>query len=289
MSDADSLGRSVRLSFRHRNRLYRVGLSASAVVLVVLLGFPLYWMAANAVRTRLGVQDGGLLPAPDAVTLEQFAVITDPTVGQYLINSTIVTVGVVLTVLAISLVSGYGLARFEFPHKIAVARFLLLGYMFSPIVLSIPLYLIWDRLGLLNSYLGLILALSAISMPFSVWLMWKYIQTIPESAEASAWVAGASRWRAFVDIVIPQTKPAMIANAIFAFAIAWGDFTFAYVLMPNNDATTFPAGLFRLLGSQWDASWAEFMAMSLMLTLPPLVFAFFLQSYLLQGFKIRAL
>lgn len=287
--DTPAFGRSFRLSFRYRRLIYRTALYTSALALVMVLGFPIYWMAQTAFTTRLGVQQGDLLPTTETFTTEQFDILLDPTIGQYLLNSVIVTVGVVVTVLVVSLIAGYGLARFEYAHKVKTARFLLLGYMFSPVVLAIPLYLIWKTLGLVNTYLGLILALSAISMPFAVWLMWKYIQTIPASMEESAWVAGAPRWRGFIDVVVPQTKPAMIANAIFAFAIAWGDFTFAYILTPANEATTFPAGLYRVFNASWDTGWPEFMAMSLLLTVPPLLFAFFLQSYLLKGFKIRTI
>ncbi|SEH15125.1 multiple sugar transport system permease protein [Natronorubrum sediminis] len=288
--DEPTFGRSFRLSHTYRSLIYRTGLYGSMTVLFVILGFPIYWMAQNAFKTRLGLQEGiTFFPTPDIFTVQQFDVIFNPTVGRYLLNSVIVTIGVVVTVIVVSLIAGYGLARFNYKHKVKTARFLLVGYMFSPIVLAIPLYLIWDTLGLLNRYVGLILALSAMSMPFAVWLMWKYIQTIPASMEESAWVAGAPRWRGFLDVIVPQTKPAMIANSVFAFAIAWGDFTFAYILMPDDSATTFPPGIFRLFHSSWETGWPEFMAVSLLVSLPALLFAFFLQSYLLKGFKIRAL
>ncbi|ELY45488.1 carbohydrate ABC transporter permease [Natronorubrum tibetense] len=288
--DEPEFGRSFRIPHTYRSLIYRAGLYGSMATLLVVLGFPIYWMARSSFMTRLGVQDGFFpIPTAETFTVQQFDVIFNPTVGRYLLNSIIVTVGVVVTVIVVSLIAGYGLARFDYKHKVKTARFLLVGYMFSPIVLAIPLYLIWDALGLLNRYVGLILALSALSMPFAVWLMWKYIQTIPASMEESAWVAGASRWRGFLDVVVPQTKPAMIANAVFAFAIAWGDFTFAYILMPSDSATTFPPGIFRLFHSSWETGWPEFMAVSLLVSLPALLFAFFLQSYLLKGFKIRAL
>lgn len=289
--ETPEFGRSFRVPHTVRSLIYRAGIWGSYTVLFVILGFPIYWMAQNAFKTRLALEEAGIsfLPTGAAFTLENFEVVANPTVGRYLLNSIIVSAGVVITVIVVSLIAGYGLARFQYKYKIRIARFLLVGYMFSPIVLAIPLYLIWDTLGLLNRYVGLILALSAISLPFAVWLMWKYIQTIPASLEESAWVAGAPRWRGFIDVIVPQTKPAMIANSVFAFAIAWGDFTFSYILMPADNATTFPPGIFRLFHSSWETGWTEFMAVSLLVSLPALLFAFFLQSYLLQGFKIRAL
>jgi multiple sugar transport system permease protein len=153
----------------------------------------------------------------------------------------------------------------------------------------LPLFLIWRNLGLLNSYVGMIITLSAVSMPFSVWLMWKYVQTIPEAQEETAWVAGASRFRTFRDIVIPQTRPALVATSLFAFAISWNDFTFAQILLPTQDKTTFAPGMLRLIRQGYEISFAEVMAVSLVMAIPPLLFAYFLQSYLLKGFQIRAL
>jgi len=247
-------------------------------------------MAQNSLVTRQAVLDGPvLIPSPEEVTLSNFAIIFNNDVVMYFFNTTVVTIGTIVSVYILSLIAGYGLARFEWSQKENFARFLLFGYMFSPIVLGLPLYLIWQSLGLLNTRVGLIISLTAISMPFSVWLMWKYIQTIPRSMEESAWVAGASRWRAFRDVVVPQTKPSIIAAALFAFAIAWNDFTFAQILLPKNEATTFAPGMMRLVNQGYNIGWNEIMVVSLLMTVPPLLFAYFLQDYLLKGFEIRSL
>jgi multiple sugar transport system permease protein len=285
-----SFGREFRIPYRFRKGAFNAGQYGSALLIALVIGFPLYWMAQNAFKTRLAINEGiSFLPLGDAFTLERFGIVLTRDVSTYIINSIIVSVGTVVLVIAVSLVAGYGLARFDFTYKVGFARFLLLGYMFSPIVLALPLYLIWERIGLLNTYIGLILALSAISMPFGVWLMWKYIQTIPVAMEESAWIAGAPRWRGFVDIVLPQTAPAIIANALFSFSLAWGDFTFAKILLPSNAKTTFPPGILRLVQSSFATGPGELMAVGLLMTLPPLLFAFFMQSYLLEGFSIRAL
>lgn len=279
------------LSHRTANRVYRAALIVSATIFFMVGMFPVYWMAQSSLKSRQGILEGASpLPTAETFTFDHYAaLLAGGDIVLYIANTIIVTIGTIILVVVVSLIAGYGLARLSFPHKENFARFLLFGYMFSPIVLGLPLYLIWKNLGLLNTRIGLIVALTAISMPFAVWLMWKYIQTIPESMEESAWVAGASRWGAFRDIVIPQTQPAIIAAALFAFAIAWNDFTFAQILLPANEATTFAPGMFRLIGSSFDISWGEIMAVSLLMTIPPLVFAYFLQSYLLRGFQIRAL
>lgn len=283
-------GGTPRVSWETRDRLYRMGLYGSALLFAVLILFPIYWMTQSAFRAESSViGEIAWFPTASAFSLENFGVLTAGAVPVYVFNTIVVTAGTIVLVVVIALVAGYGMARFRFRHKENFARFLLLGYMFSPIVLGLPLYLIWQNLGLLNRRIGLILALTAISMPFAVWLMWKYIQTIPRSMEESAWIAGASRWRTFRDIIIPQTKPAIVACALFAFALAWNDFTFAQILLPRQESTTFAPGIMRYLSQGGYQPWGEVLAVSFVMTLPPLLFAYFLQEYLLKGFEVRAL
>jgi len=290
MSAEDGTSGVFGLEFGTENRLFRIALGISGVIMFVVGVFPIYWMAQSSFKVRKAVLNSASpFPDPGSFTLSNYAILTNSDVSLYVINTAIVTLGTIILVVIVSLIAGYGLARFDFPQKENFARFLLFGYMFSPIVLGLPLYLIWKQIGLLNTRIGLIVALTAISMPFSVWLMWKYIQTIPRSMEESAWVVGASRWRGFRDVVVPQSQPAIIAAALFAFALAWNDFTFAQILLPQNEATTFAPGVFRLITQGYDTSWADIMAVSMMMTVPPMLFAYFLQSYLLKGFQIRSL
>lgn len=285
-----SAGGIFGLEYRTEDRIFRSFLYASAVIIIGIGIFPLYWIGQLAfTRERAIMADLSWFPSPETFTLENFGIVAFGDVGLYFINSIIVTMGTVIIVVLISLLAGYGLARLKFGYKENFARFLLFGYMFSPIVLALPLYLIYDTVGLLNTHIGLMLTLATISMPFAVWLMWKYIQTIPESMEESAWVVGASRWRAFWDVIIPQCRPAIVAAALFAFAISWADFTFAQILLPANEMTTFPPGIMEIVNSSYNTSWGEVMAALFLMSLPCIAFAYFLQDYLLEGFEVQGL
>lgn len=277
------------IPYEYRAAILRGALYLSTAIMVVITGFPLYWMAQNSLKNREAILEGwSLFPAISELTLANFSMLTQGNILQFVLNSVFVSIGTVVVTVLVSLVAGYGLARFKFRGKVNFARFLLFGYMFSPIVLSIPLFMLWRQVGLLDTRPGLVIALSAVGMPFGVWLMWKYIQALPVSLEESAWVAGASQWRAFVDVIVPQTKSSMIAVALFAFSISWNNFTYAEILLPSNEKTTFPPGLLRYVEATPGAGFNELMAVSLALTLPPFLFAYFLQSYLLEGFSVRA-
>jgi multiple sugar transport system permease protein len=290
MSQSEPPGGVFGLSYDDESWAFEALKLISTAIIVFVGAWPIYWMAQLAFTDYETVSSAiTVFPTPDIFTLDNFVILTDPTMYTYIFNTVVVTIGTIVTVIFVSLVAGYGLARLEFPQKENFARILLIGYLFSPIVIGIPLYQIWRSLGLLGTRVGLIIALSAISMPFAVWLMWKYITTIPEAHEESAWVDGASRWRGFRDVVLPQCKPAIIAAALFAFALAWNDFTFAEILLPSTETTTFAPGVLRAMGQAQFLPDAYLMAISLAMTLPPLLFAYFMQSYLLKGFEIRAL
>ncbi|PGF15686.1 ABC transporter permease [Natrinema sp. CBA1119] len=290
MSQSEPPGGVFGLSYDGETRVSEALKLVSTAIIVLVGAWPIYWMTQLAFTQYETVEDSvTVFPTPDIFTFDNFNVLTDPEMYTYMFNTVVVAIGTIVTVVLVSLIAGYGLARLEFPQKENFARILLIGYLFSPIVIGIPLYQIWQSIGLLGTRFGLIIALSAISMPFAVWLMWKYIMTIPEAHEEAAWVDGASRWRGFRDVVVPQCRPAIIAAALFAFALAWNDFTFAQILLPQTDTTTFAPGILRAMGQAQFLPEGYLMAISLAMTLPPLLFAYFMQSYLLKGFQVRAL
>ena len=290
MSQSEPPGGVFGLSYDRETRIFEALKFVSTAIIVLVGVWPIYWMTQLAFTEYSVVEDRvTVFPMPDIFGLGNFTILTDPKIYTYIFNTTIVAIGTIVTVIIVSLVAGYGLARLDFPQKENFARVLLIGYLFSPIVIGIPLYQIWRSIGLLGTRVGLIIALSAISMPFAVWLMWKYIMTIPEAHEEAAWVDGASRWRGFRDVVVPQCRPAIIAAALFAFALAWNDFTFAQILLPATDTTTFAPGILREMSQSQFLPDGYLMAVSLAMTLPPLLFAYFMQSYLLKGFQVRAL
>jgi multiple sugar transport system permease protein len=222
-------------------------------------------------------------------TLRNFRVLFDDTnTVRYFTNSLIVTASSTLLSTSLAVAAGYGLTRFEFTGKTIAARAVLFAYMFSPIVLAIPLYVIFFSLDLLNSYFALTMALTAISAPFTIWLMWQYFQTVPISLEESAWVRGASRTRTLWDVVLPVARPGYISAAIFSFAVAWNDFTMARVVMSQDEMYTITVGASLFL-DRVSIGWGETMAVSLLICIPPFIIAVFLQNYLLQGFNVGGL
>lgn len=289
-SDPATERRGQFVSQRTQLRLKRLAVYTTALLVAVFVTIPVYIMFAIAVQSPVAVFRGGQVNLLiEGFSLENFQVlVTETDTVRYFTNSLIVTVSSTLLSTSLAVAAGYGLTRFSFRGKTLAARAVLFSYMFSPIVLAIPLYVIFFTLGLLNSYFALTLALTAISAPFAIWLMWQYFQTVPIAIEESAWVRGASRWRTVWDVVLPMARPGYISAAIFSFAVAWNDFTMARVVMSQDEMYTITVGASLFL-DRISIGWGETMAVSLLICIPPFLIAVFLQNYLLQGFSVGGL
>lgn len=270
-----------------QKRLWNVVLYVIALLVVIFVLTPLYLMVVVAIQSPETLFSGGELTlVPPTVSLENFTTLIEqtPTVS-YFVNSIIITGASVFLSTLLAVISGYSLTRYNLTGKSTIARIVLFSYMVSPIVLAIPLYIIFFRFGLLNQYVSAVMAVTAISAPFSIWLMWQYFQNIPIAYEESAWTRGASRWRAARDIVLPLARPGYISVAIFSFAVAWNDYTMVRVVLSDQALYPLTVGS-ELIFQEVFVGWGEQMAMMLIMSFPPFLVAAFLQNYLLQGFNL---
>lgn len=256
------------------------------LVMCLLTAVPLYIMFLIAFQPPGAVFSGGDLHiVPETVTLDNFVQLFTTTDALiYTLNSIIVTAGVMVLATTIAVISGYILTRFDFRGKIVFSRSILLSYMFSGIVLAVPLYILFSTLGLLNSHFSLILGLTALLSPLNIWLMWQYFETVPLSLEERAWIEGAGRWRAVRDIVLPVARPGIMTAAIFSFSAGWNNFLLAQIVLSDSEMYTLPVGAALLLGR--DAGWEITMAVSVLICVPPFLIALFFQRYLMLGINI---
>lgn len=252
----------------------------------LVMFFPVYWMTISAFKPEIELLTRSPTYVPHRVTVRNFADVLGGTeFGLYFLNSVIVAIGCIVLTLVVSVLGGYGLTRAKIRGKVLIARVLLVSYMFSPLMLAIPLYILGRQLGVLNSYLGLVLSHLSMSLPFAIWLMWKFFQAIPVAYEEAAWTDGASPLRALIDVVLPMTAPGMAAVAVFSFAVSWGDFTMAAILMPDSRMWTVSVGMMTFI-DQHSVHWGMIMAGAVLVALPPLLLVYFLQRYLILGLRM---
>jgi multiple sugar transport system permease protein len=265
-----------------KNRLRMVVL----IMGLIIVGFPFYWMLLTSLTPRQVLFQPPYKFIRLDLSLENYRDLFFATeFFNYLKNSLIAAFGaIVLNVVAATL-AGYGLTRFNFWAKRKFAQGILFSYMFPPMLMAIPLYIILSAMQMRNTYLGIILAHMSISLPLNIWLMWQYFQIVPISLEEAAWVSGASKLRAMREICLPSALPGILSVAMFAFALSWNDFTFAFILQTDKKMFTLPIGLATFV-EQTAIHWGMIMSSAVLVSVPTFAMVFFLQKYLVRGLGI---
>lgn len=274
-----------RLSYRRVRQLKKAGFFGLLAIVLTVVAFPIFWMFHTSIRPREDIFIQAVPVIPRHISLEHYRILLfESNFPTFYLNSIVVSLGVVALTVILSTLGGYGLARIEIPQKKTFARLVLFGYMFPAILLSIPMFIIWRQINLTNNFLGLVLAETALSLPFALWLMWQFFQTVPISLEESARVAGATRFRAFVDVAIPIAKPGMIAVALFSYAVSWNEYTIPKIMMIDTAKWPLTVGLFTFAEGH-RVFWGQIMAASTLIVIPAFVFVILLRKYLLEGFR----
>lgn len=282
--DGDNVPLWNQLSYKNREHIANGFLALLGVIGILIILFPMYWMFRTAFAPRAQLITKPVPLYPKDFTLENFIQLSNTKFVKWYLNTILISLGIVLVTTVAATLGGYGLTRIDLPRKKTFARVILFGYMFPPILLAIPMFILWRQLGWVNSYIGVIFAQTAVSLPFGLWLMWKFFQTVPISLEESAQMSGASRFRAFYEIALPLSKPGMIAVAVFSYAVAWNAFTIPNILLVDSSKWVLTLGLFSLT-AQNQVFWGQIMAASALTIIPSFLFVYFLQSYLLRGFR----
>ena len=260
-----------------------VGLYAAALALLVLGAFPFAWMLSTALKPSAEIFATPPTLVPHHATLDNFArLFRDTSFPTYFKNSVTVSLTTVVLTLVVSALGAYGLTRFAFRGRDTVAGLILLTYMFAPIMIIIPFYLIVKYLGIVNTQLALVLSYTTFCLPFCLWLLRSFFQAIPLELEEAALVDGASRARAVWWVVLPLALPGIIATGIFTFILAWNDFLFALVLITSDELKTLPIGVNDLFNATI-VDWGMIMAAGVMITVPTIAFFVAVQRYLIQG------
>jgi multiple sugar transport system permease protein len=266
--------------------LRRLTLYVLAGIVAVIFAFPVYWLFLSALKEPNAIRSWPPSLFTLDLTLENFRLlITDTNFPRWFKNSVIITAGNIIFTITLSTTAGYALTRYDIPQKKNLARMLLLTYMFPPVLLGIPYFILFETIGLQNTLFGIMLAHASLSLPFGTWIMWQFFQTVPISWEESSWVCGASRIRSMVEIALPGAFPGIVAVAIFTFSVSWNDFTLAFMLTTDPSVTVLTVGI-RSFMTGGRVLWGDLTAAAVLLIIPPMILVFFLNKYILEGFSM---
>jgi arabinogalactan oligomer/maltooligosaccharide transport system permease protein len=268
-------------------------LHAGLVLLCAVTLYPVLWVVKLALSPTQTLELSAN-PLPAEVTLDHFREVLGSTdqqgrwlFGRQLLSSLVVSGATTLVGLSLAVTAAYALSRFRFPGREAGMQGLLITQMFPATLMMVPLYTILQKLSLLDSLGGLVLVYATSSLPFCVWMLKGYFDTIPRELEEAAVMDGASPWQVFWRVVLPLARPALAVTALFSFMTAWNEFILAATLL--NDATRFtlPVALQRYVG-EYKTEWGHFAAGALVISAPVMALFFALQKFLVGGLTAGA-
>jgi multiple sugar transport system permease protein len=277
---------------RNRVEIRVLGVLRWVVIAGLLLFtlFPFYYMVLLSVRdlSALLQDPTRLWPMLSEFTLDTYREVLTPTESggqgflQFMANSGLVALGTVAATLAFAIPGAYAIARLNFPGRRKVSVLFLAVYLFPAILLAVPLFVFFTRLGLRGSLAALVLVYVSQTVAVTIYTLRNYFQTVPASIEEAAALDGAGRFTTMRKITLPLAMPALLSNALFVFMIAWNEFLFALLfLVEDRSRWTVSLGLSQLSGSI-EVPTTVLMAGSVILTLP-IVVLFFASERLLTG------
>jgi arabinogalactan oligomer/maltooligosaccharide transport system permease protein len=264
------------------------------IVLVAIVLYPVMLVCKKAFEPGGSDFATSASPFPSELTTEHFATLfgTRGSHGELLflrhtLNSLVIAVATTVVGVALSCTAAYALSRFRFPgRKLGLTAFLVVQ-MFPATLLLIPLYVVLDKLGLLNSVFGLVLVYSTTAIPFCVWTLKGYFDALPRELEEAARIDGASPWMIFRRIILPLARPGIAVTALFSFMTAWNEFIMASTFMTDERRYTLPV-LIQSSVAQHSADYGLFAAGSVVTSIPVMIAFYVLQRYLVGGLTAGA-
>jgi arabinogalactan oligomer/maltooligosaccharide transport system permease protein len=267
---------------RRIHPLESLAVHTTLIVAVAFALYPVLWVVSQAVSSsRTPVASA--LPLPTNPSLENFrAVMGTAYFARQLGNSVLVSFVTAAVGCLLALPAAYALSRFEFAGKKSGTGLLLATQMFPAVASAIPLYLLLNRLHLLDTRTGLVLCYASTSVPFAIFQLRGAFDTIPKDLEEAAMIDGATRLGAFVRVVLPAARPAIAVTFLFAFMSAWNEFILAATILGREEAFTLPVVLSRYVG-EYDAAWGRFAAGAIVVSLPVMGLFYWAQRHLVSG------
>jgi multiple sugar transport system permease protein len=273
---------------QRQRRLDKLGLYLAFAVVGLFAFFPVYWMLVTSVTPADLVFKFPPRLFPNRLTLDHYrSFFNNPSLLRYFKNSLIVSFSTAFGSIVVSSYAAYSFSKFRYAGRRALMFLILSAQMFPQALLLIALYLMFDDLGLLNSYWSMILAFTTFTLPLCIWMLKSYFDTIPDDLIEAAKVDGANQLQIIHRILMPVAAPALVSTALFAFIRGWNDYIYALTLA-GPQKMTLPPGLVLTYIGEFQTSWPSLMASSFIVSLPIVVAFLFMQRYIAGGITAGA-
>ncbi len=270
---------------------FAFGLGLFLAMLVICL--PGAWIVLSSMRPTVEIMAKPPVWIPQKLSFEAYTAMFG-VVGQggipvwdYFRNSLIISITSTVIAIAIGMAGGYAFARFRFRAKSALFLGLMLTRTVPGIALSLPLFIIFARLGIIDTHLALIITYVALNVPFTIWLIDGFFRQVPRDLAEAAQIDGCTRWQAFWQVEFPLAGPGIASSAIFAFMTSWNEFALASQLTRSVNSKTLPVGLLDYT-SEFTIDWRGMCALAVVMILPAFLLTFVIQKRLVSGLTFGA-
>jgi len=256
------------------------------VLFTVIAVYPVLQVVTISLRPADRLLSTSLEIIPENATLKNYdQLFRERPFLTWMINSLLVSLVVTVTGVALASTAGYGFSRFNFVGKKFGLLSLLTTQMFPATMLLLPLYIMLIEIGLINTYFGVIIIYTATALPFTIWTMKGYYDTIPYSLEEAARIDGCNQFQAFYKIILPLAAPALVITALFSFMTAWAEYLVAAQILQNSELWTLPLGL-KSFESNMSTEWGLYGASSIIVAIPVVILFLALSRYLVSGLTL---
>jgi arabinogalactan oligomer/maltooligosaccharide transport system permease protein len=282
-------GRPIRNSGRPALHPSRANLVVTHLILIVtclIFFFPLYWILVTSLKSSGALLSSEFSLLPQGITLANYArALSDSSFLRSLLNSFIYAGGTTLVSIVVGCSAAYAYSRMRFVGRRPTLWAMIILQAFPGIAIIVPLYVLFTQFGLVDTYQGLIIAYTASTLPFAVWMLKSYFDTIPRDLEDAAKVDGCTTNQAFVKVVLPLALPALAITALFGFVLGWTEFVLAITFINTESLQPLSVQLYSVIG-QRTTEWGFFAAQSVLFALPVVVFFLIFQRFLIGGLTV---
>lgn len=257
-------------------------LCGAAVFLVFI--FPLYWMVVTALKTQVEIFEIPTPLWPRELTFEAFKAqlsASSDTLRGFK-NSAIIAIGATLISTILAIPAAYGLARFRFRLKKGLILFFLITQMLPSTLVLTSLYIMFSKVGLLNTYWAPILADATLGIPFSIIILRTYFLSIPKELDEAANIDGCGYWESFFKIMLPIAKPGVVVAGVFSFVYAWGDLIYGITFITDPNMRPITSSIYNYV-QQYQTLWNSTMAFGIIAIFPVVLIFIFMQKYIVSG------
>lgn len=270
---------------KFKEKIKKLTIYLLIVVVILIFFIPLFWIIVTSLKYPVDVFSFSWLFQP---TLRNYSsLLSGKQFKLYYLNSGIVSLGSILLILVLSLPAAYALARFKIPRKEDIAFWILSLRMIPPIVVVIPIFLMFKKAGLYDKCLGLILIYVAFNLPFAIWMLKGFIEEIPIEIEEAALIDGCSSFGVFLKVTLPISFTATVATTVLCFIFIWNEFLFASVLTGMH-RKTLSVAIYNFIGF-YEISWARMCAAAILISIPVITIGIIVRKYLIRGLTFGAL